>query len=76
MTSRCPGAMLLYIRLRESVTCVNREWEEGGGAVTCRLGCCVREVTTVIYLWANCRTYTGIPRYTRSHFTRFRYNAI
>jgi hypothetical protein len=22
------------------------------------------------------KTYTGIPRYTRSHFTRFRYNAI
>ena len=31
MTSRCPGAMLLYIRLRESVTCVNSEWEEWGG---------------------------------------------
>ena len=26
--------------------------------------------------WAHKKWNTGIPRYTRSHFTRFRYNAI
>jgi hypothetical protein len=30
--------------------------------------------TELIYIYIY--TYTGIPRFTRSHFTRFRYNAI